>query len=257
MGLYFVSDIHLKSNNERNAFLFSELLRQLRHQSQSEKVELFLLGDIFDLWLSKHDVFVSRYEPIVEELSKTHRAGIPIYFFEGNHDVHVDVFFQKKLGIQVLDRAQTFQRFGIRIRCEHGDYINPDDVVYHRYLKIIRNDQIEKIGHVIPGLFWDVSGRIGSRFSRRRSSRKTFSLNHKMRDLVIQYSQRQYEKENFDILVTGHVHYRMNEEVDGKFRTINLGSWFEEPQVLKIEQDPKNQIQTSWLKYENGIFQAL
>lgn len=257
MGLYFVSDIHLKSNNERNAFLFTELLKQLRKQKQAEQVELFLLGDIFDLWLSKHDVFVSRYEPIVQELSLTQQSGIPIYFFEGNHDVHVDVFFQEKLGVQVFDKGHTFERYGVKIRCEHGDYINPDDIVYHRYLKIIRNDQIEKIGHIIPGFVWDFSGKIGSRISRRRSTRKTFALNHKMRDLVLQYSQRQYEKEKFDVLVTGHVHYRMNEEVDGQFRTINLGSWFEEPQVLKIEQDQKNHIQTSWLKYENGIFQAV
>jgi UDP-2,3-diacylglucosamine hydrolase len=257
MSLYFVSDIHIKSNNERNAFLFMQLLRQLREKQKTEQVELILLGDIFDLWLSKHDVFIARHEPLIQELSRAKQAGVQIHFFEGNHDVHIDVFFQNQLGLNVYDKFHVFNWYGLRVRCEHGDYINPDDVVYHRYLKIIRNDQIEKIGHIVPGFFWDISGRIASRISRQSPKKKIFAKNHKMRDLVLQYSQNIFKKEPFDILVTGHVHYRMNEVVDQKFRTINLGSWFEEPQVLNIHQDKQNNVATSWLRYENGIFQAL
>lgn len=257
MSLYYVSDLHLKSNNERNSFLFIEFLKQLQQEHKKARHELFLLGDIFDLWVSDHKVFISRYEAVICELERVKQCGVPIYFFEGNHDVHIDVFFKNKLGIEVFDQGHTFERNGVQIRCEHGDYINPEDVLYHQYLKVIRHPRVEKAGHLLPGLFWDVSGRLGSKLSRKRSSKLVFKKNYRLRDLILQYSEQVYEKEKFDILITGHVHFRMNEMVGQKYRTINLGSWFEDPQVLKIDLDNPKQIQTSWLSYADGIFQAL
>lgn len=259
MSLYYVSDIHLKSNNERNAFLFVEFLKQLQRSATPEKNELYLLGDIFDLWVSDHEVFVDRFDPIIQEMQRVRQSGTPIYFFEGNHDVHIDVFFQKELGMQVFDQGHTFQRHGIKIRCEHGDYINPEDVIYHQYLKVIRHPHVERMGHWVPGFVWDISGRWGSQFSRKKSRQRVFRNPHHLRELILQYTRTLVESEEFDVLVTGHVHYRMEETVSSHgrtVRTINLGSWFEEPQVLQMDIDGSSQIKTSWLSYADGIFKT-
>lgn len=237
---YFVSDIHLKSVQERNAIIFLSFLRQLKHQSKKRPVELFLLGDIFDLWISDHHVFVNRFEAILFEMKDLVAHGVPIYYFEGNHDVHLDVYFEKEIRAEVFVKAHFFERDGHTLRIEHGDYINPDDKVYHKYLQIIRNPWIEQIGHTIPGGIWDSLGQAASRWSRKkgmnrrkRTARKGFS------PMLIDYTKKVYEHRDFDVLITGHIHERIDETltVNGKrVRTINLGSWYDEPQVLLLKK---------------------
>jgi UDP-2,3-diacylglucosamine hydrolase len=107
---FFVSDIHLKSLQERNAILFLRFLRELKERSRHRPSELFLLGDIFDLWLSNHEVFVERFDSLLFEMKDLVARGVPIYYFEGNHDVHLDVYFEKEIRAEVFVKAQYFKR---------------------------------------------------------------------------------------------------------------------------------------------------
>lgn len=246
---YFVSDLHLKSVNEKNAQLFLRFIKKLRNESKDHQVELFLLGDIFDLWLSDHQVFVDRYAPIINALRDLRARGIQIHYFEGNHDVHVDVFFQKELGIEVYTEATFFERSGLRLRIEHGDYINPEDRIYHKYLSIIRNPWVEEVGHRVPGFVWNALGQAASQLSRRKAwSKKSPPPKDRLRALLLDYTKRVFAEKPFDVLITGHIHLREDAavEVNGqKARTINLGSWFDQPMALLIEDE-----KISWIEIE-------
>jgi UDP-2,3-diacylglucosamine pyrophosphatase LpxH len=57
--------------------------------------------------------------------------------------------------------------------------------------------------------------------------------------MIRSYAQRKFAEENFDILVTGHMHIKdeFPFEIEGrKSVSINLGSWFEQPQALLLEE---------------------
>ena len=56
---YFVSDIHITSPDCPQARRFAAFLRSL--SGKSNVTHLFLLGDIFDLWVADHQWFVDRY----------------------------------------------------------------------------------------------------------------------------------------------------------------------------------------------------
>jgi UDP-2,3-diacylglucosamine hydrolase len=92
---YFVSDLHLKSKEERSAQIFVRFLKRL--QDEQQLTHLFLLGDIFDFWVSDHSYFIEKFHPIVEEIDRITRRGIEVHYFEGNHDLHLERYWYRKL----------------------------------------------------------------------------------------------------------------------------------------------------------------
>jgi len=114
---YFFSDLHLKSINERNGQI---LLRFLHSLEKKSPVRLFLLGDIFDLWVSGHDIFRKKYRDLLDVLESLKKSGSEIYFFEGNHDLHIHPYWRDVLGAKVYTEAKIFDIDGLKIRCEHA-----------------------------------------------------------------------------------------------------------------------------------------
>ena len=103
MQAWFISDIHIKNINERSSIKLLRFLHFLR--DNSEATHLFLLGDIFDLWVGDSDIFQTKFQAIVDALADLKQKGMQVVYFEGNHDVHVKRFWEK---------------MGIPVHVEHG-----------------------------------------------------------------------------------------------------------------------------------------
>jgi UDP-2,3-diacylglucosamine hydrolase len=234
---WFLSDIHLKDINERNGNTLLRFLFSLNENPKQHR--LFLLGDIFDFWLSDGRAFISHYRQLVDEIRKFKSGGGEVYYFEGNHDFHIDVFWTKKLDIPVIEEMQYFDIDGYRVRLEHGDFINPDDVAYLKYRARIRHPWLEPVGHILPGVFWKWFGEKKSRQSRKKTARYATENTEGLRHMIRSYAEKVYAEEPFDIIVTGHMHIYDDYEFEAagkKVRSINLGTWLEKPRVLLIEQ---------------------
>ena len=68
MTSWFISDLHLRDTFERNG---QTLLRFLFYLNQNPKEHsLYLLGDIFDFWLSNGRAFENEYKELVEQIEK-------------------------------------------------------------------------------------------------------------------------------------------------------------------------------------------
>lgn len=233
---WFLSDIHLRDINERNGNLLLRFLFFLNRDPQRHR--LFLLGDIFDFWLSGGQAFAGHYRQLVDEIARFKKAGGEVYYFEGNHDFHVDVFWTRRLGIPVIEEMRYFDLGGLRVRLEHGDFINPDDHAYLRYRAKVRNPWIEPIGHIVPGAFWKWFGERKSQQSRKRTARYAVDNADHIRGLIRRYAEKVHAEERFDLIVTGHMHVfdDYSFEADGRaVRSINLGSWLERPRALRLE----------------------
>ncbi|WP_413612574.1 UDP-2,3-diacylglucosamine diphosphatase [Bdellovibrio sp. HCB-110] len=230
MEAWFLSDIHLKTAEERNGKILLRFLRSLREKNPQD-VHLFLLGDIFDLWVGGHTYFARKFQPLMDALRDLKQAGARITYIEGNHDVHVEGFFQKKLGIEVFVEAQYYLIEGLRVRLEHGDLINRNDEKYLKYRSIIRNPFIKPLGNILPGQFWDHIGNKASKKSRARSGHYRVSNEGPLIEMIRSHATKAYHEKPFDMIISGHMHVFDDHivEVDGhKVRSINLGSWFEE-----------------------------
>ncbi|MGZ3770611.1 MAG: UDP-2,3-diacylglucosamine diphosphatase [Bdellovibrio sp.] len=238
MEAWFISDIHLKTAEERNGQILLRFLRSLREKNPSE-VHLFMLGDIFDLWVGGHNYFGNKFKELTSALRDLKESGVRITFIEGNHDVHVEGYFQKKLGIEVFVEAQYYNIDGKVIRCEHGDLINLDDQKYLKYRGIIRNPWIKPLGNILPGKFWDYLGNKASKKSRERSGHFRASNEDQLVTMIRKHIRKAYDEKPFDFIISGHMHVFDDfvENIQGHdVRSVNLGSWFEETvQVFQIK----------------------
>ncbi len=235
MKSWFVSDIHLTGLKERNG---QTLLRFLFYLNQNPKEHrLFLLGDIFDFWLSNGAAFVKEYKELVDQIGILKKNGGEVTYFEGNHDFHVDVFWTKRFGIPVIEDRAYIKIDQLEIRLEHGDFINPDDKKYLEYRAKIRNPWIEPIGHLVPGFFWKWFGEKQSQKSRKKTGHYGINNAEEIRNLIRSHAKRAYEEKKFDLIITGHMHVLddFNFDVHGKkVRSVNLGTWLEKPRALMI-----------------------
>lgn len=232
---WFLSDLHLTDSQERNSQILLRFLLELNQNPKNNR--LFLLGDIFDVWVSDGGAFVKRFQPIVDAIVKLKKNGGEVYYFEGNHDFHVDVFWTKQHGIPVIEDGMDFDLEGLKIRVEHGDFIS-DDQNYLKYRALVRTKPLEFLGHFLPGKFWQWLGTKQSGHSRKRTSAYTNSNSEKIRGQIRRYAQRQHPQKKFDLLVTGHMHvFDDFTFASGGYpvRSINLGTWLDKPRVLKIE----------------------
>ena len=80
----FVSDIHIASPDCPRGRLFLQFLRSL--SGKSDVTHLYLLGDIFDLWVADHTFFIERYAEIIDEIRRLVSQGVEVAYFERNHD---------------------------------------------------------------------------------------------------------------------------------------------------------------------------
>ena len=238
MTSWFISDIHLKDINERNG---NTLLRFLYYLNEDAKQHrLFLLGDIFDFWLSDGKAFQNKYKPLIDQLAKFKKAGGEVHYFEGNHDFHVDVFWTKRLQIPVYESECFFRIDQMQVRLEHGDFINPDDTAYLKYRATIRHKYLEPIGHIVPGWFWKWFGERQSLKSRKRTGFYAAKNSERVKQLIRTHAEKMYDQKPFDLIVTGHMHifddYEFTRE-GRKIRSINLGTWLDVPRALKLEKN--------------------
>jgi len=234
---WFLSDIHIKTMQERNSEILLRFLHSLRSKNPTE-IHLFLLGDIFDLWIGGHSIFVQKFQPLVDAIRDLKNAGAKITYIEGNHDLHIQSFWKKKLGVEVFVEAQFYEINGLRIRVEHGDLINLDDKAYLRYRSVVRHPLIKQLGNLIPGRVWDEIGKYASKKSRARSQVYRVANEEKLVQMIRHHAHRVFDEMPYDLIVSGHMHvyddYQFQVGIRN-VRSINLGSWYgEEVKVLKL-----------------------
>jgi len=239
---YFISDIHLKSLDDNSSRLLLLFLKNIWPQAPGD---IYLLGDIFDIWVSNHSVFIEKYRPLIEELKKIKEHGFKIVYFEGNHDLHLKKFWKQELGFEVYYDVGYFSIAGRVFRLEHGDLINQDDLEYLKLRKFLRSPLMIQLGHTLPGKFWNWVGETWSRTSRKASFQYQESKRTEVINMIRAHAEKVAKEKAFDYIISGHMHIVDDTliTIEGKqIRSINLGTWLDGAKILKFEADQFNWI---------------
>jgi UDP-2,3-diacylglucosamine hydrolase len=234
---YFVSDLHLSAADDERSVIFVNWLKGLiaasGADSPSQPTHLFLVGDIFDLWIGGHEYFIHKFAPVVEALKRLSELGVEVHFFEGNHDLHLRGFWQVKLGVRVHAEATSFQLAGKTVRVEHGDMMNPDDRGYRLLRKFLRTRAMTAFALHAPSVVVAAIGDRASRLSRSyQTSEHRARPEEQIRAMVREHARRVFAESSFDLIVSGHVHVVDDFEFksrDRRVRSVNLGSWTRKP----------------------------
>lgn len=228
----FVSDIHISSEDDPKYRLFLKFLDQcLKVKTE----HLFLVGDIFDLWIADRPYFLKRYSQAILKIKALIESGTTVHYFEGNHDLDLRQFWQKQIGAKVYEKAHYFELFGYRVRVEHGDQMDLEDRGYLFLRWLLRTRLLRWLGRHLPNGLVKQLGERASRASRGYTSSIKSVSDNESRIKIRQHAERSLAKDQaFDILVTGHVHVREDSKLESGQRVINLGTWLKEPLVLML-----------------------
>lgn len=237
---WFLSDIHLKSNEDPKSQILIKFLESLGRQRPA--THLFLLGDIFDLWLGPSDYFAQRYEGVTQAITQAQSRGIKVTYLEGNHDIHVQAYWRSK-GIVCFNTDQIIHLGSQKIYLTHGDFINPAEPGYHRYIRWARGKGGLGLIHLFSAQTWWRIGQYISRTSRKRSGRRYQDFSKMAKHNFEQFVLGCQKIKSFDILVAGHIHHRLELEISAPavsgqkiIRAYNLGSWEAEPAALSLQE---------------------
>lgn len=134
MTVLFISDLHLSGERPDKVTLFERFLsRAARHCSA-----LFILGDLFELWLGDDDD-TPPHPSIIAALARFSDSGVPLYVMRGNHDFLIGERFAGETGARLLGDYHCETWHGIKTLVTHGDLLCTDDVLYQAFRAKVRD----------------------------------------------------------------------------------------------------------------------
>jgi UDP-2,3-diacylglucosamine hydrolase len=213
MKISAISDVHIKRPHDEADAL---LLRFLTHPDVQDSNYILLLGDIFDLMVGSHREYLKNYDHLFSKLTELQKTGKKIYFFEGNHDVHLEKLFKMIWSEdEVVITQKPIIEFidGKTYYFSHGDEHEVDNHSYHRYINFIRSKPLKFVAnHIMPYAVLNFLGERASKLSRKRGSGKfnKESVRNKFRDGVARKT-----KGEFDFVLGGHSHVQDTYNIPG------------------------------------------
>lgn len=132
----FISDLHLRKDRPETTQRFIRFL-----ENRAKDVEaLYMLGDLFDLWIGDDDRAPPNGE-IIAQLRKLTGSGTQVYFQQGNRDFLIKDRFSDETGVVLLDDYTVINLYGTDTLLMHGDLLCTDDVAYQRFRQKTRNPE--------------------------------------------------------------------------------------------------------------------
>jgi len=230
---YFISDVHLTLNGDkdeeekrRHLFRFFDMIRQ-------SGGTLFIVGDFFDFWFEYQHVIPKRYFDVISRLYQLKEAGMDIHFILGNHDYWTNDFLNGPLGIHVHQSGAEVNIDGQRILLTHGDGLLEKDTGYRLMRKVLRSRACVFLYRWLHPDLGITLAQSASRLSRKNN--QPDDQEQAMFDELSQYARDRWA-EGCDVVVMGHYHLnRLHTNSDGK-SFLCLGDWISHYTYGKLSQ---------------------
>lgn len=215
----FVSDLHLSPDRPATVDRFVRFLRERARAATA----LYLLGDIFDVWIGDDD-----HDPPNAEVASALRdltaAGVACHLMHGNRDFLIGRAFSRATGCRLLRDPTRVLLDDEPTLLMHGDLLCTDDIAYQRFRRRIRNPLVKRL-FLLRSL---ASRRAVATAYRRKSGAATSAKPHEIMDVNADTVRRYLHRYGAVRLVHGHTHrpgdHRI--EVDGRTATrLVLAEW--------------------------------
>jgi UDP-2,3-diacylglucosamine hydrolase len=133
----FLSDLHLTAEGPA---ILDRLLRFLDGPAREAK-DLYILGDLFDVWIGDDD----QRPPIPQvaaALLALRRQGVGLFLLHGNRDFLLGDGFCRRSGGTLLADPSLIQLAGQPTLLMHGDLLCSDDLQYQQARRHLRNPAV-------------------------------------------------------------------------------------------------------------------
>jgi UDP-2,3-diacylglucosamine hydrolase len=230
MAVLFVSDLHLDASRPAATNAFRLFLNKEACQVDA----LYILGDLFEYWISDDDQN-PHYREIIDALAALTTAGTKCYIMHGNRDFMLGRRFTQESGTTLLHDPTLIYAGGQSVLISHGDMLCTDDLGYQRFRRVVRSVWFQRIYTALPFFF-------KRRLAIKARSKSGASMGDKQPEILDVNQQAVADIMKLykvDTLLHGHTHRPAIHqfETDGKTMTrIVLGDWYESGSVLRWDQ---------------------
>ncbi|QGU32770.1 UDP-2,3-diacylglucosamine diphosphatase [Thermochromatium tepidum] len=231
----FISDLHLGFRGCQARFLL-DFLRSTHCK------QLYLVGDIVDLWAMKGGLYwPDAHNQVVRTVLEKVRTGTEVIYIPGNHDAlfreHLDVRFGD---VRVCDEVVHTTADGRRFLVLHGDKF--DRVVQHSlwlarlgshaYDRLLAlNGFISRVRALFGLKYWSLAGY----------------LKHRVKDAVSYIGNYEHavateaKQRGLDGMICGHIHHAEMRQIAG-VTYCNCGDWVESCTALVEHHDGRLEV---------------
>lgn len=208
---YFISDAHIRTDENYRSKLLIKFLRDIR----SKMTNLYILGDLFEFWFEYNLVFPKNYFKTLAALYNLIQDGKKIHYILGNHEVMIGNFL-RNFGFTVHGEDAIIDIEGKRVFLAHGNKFDKRlwNTLWDKILTSKLNHALYSIIHPDIGVF--LAQGI-SYLSRKQHS------NPELVNLLEHYAQSKLEE--VDIVILAHSHIPVLKEFRNNKYYINTGDW--------------------------------
>ena len=223
--IYFASDFHLGIDAKHTSVERERQIVRWLDIIKTDAAEIYLVGDVFDFWFEYKTVIPKGYIRLQGKLAELRDAGIPIYFFIGNHDMWMFKYFEEELGIPIYRKPIVRELFGKTFFIGHGDGLGPGDHGYKFIKKVFANPVCQWLFARLHPNFGIGLANYWSRKSRESNKIET-EFYGEAKERLVAYANRKLDVQYADYYIFGHRHLPIDYMLkNAKSRYINLGEW--------------------------------
>lgn len=191
----------------------------------SEAEALYILGDLFDVWVGE-DLTSPFHNELVDAFNMLSAKRIPIYFMPGNRDFLVSSAYLKKSKIIALADRVVIDLHEIPTLLMHGDLLCTQDIAYQRYRKVAQHPFTRAFFLKLPRRMRQAIAKSLRQNSKRYQKNQPFNILDVTPETVI------HEMENAKVIsmIHGHVHRPAIHDLEINRQPANrvvLGDWNE------------------------------
>jgi len=225
------SDVHLGSVPPETEDAFCRWLAWAATAGR----EIVLNGDVFDFWFEFRTGVPKGHERVLGTLKEVVSSGVPVTMMGGNHDWWGGDYLTGEIGVEFLHDPVVRSYSGFRTLLAHGDGVGAGDLGY-RLLKLVLR------GRLTIGAFRLLSPELGAWIARRVSQTEHRTggptpderrRGERLRDWA---RQQLLDDPGLDLIVLGHTHVPVLDEVAPGRWYVNAGDWVSHRSYLRLEE---------------------
>ena len=231
MSRLFVSDLHLDASAPAAIEQFVAFLHT--HAARAEA--LYILGDLFEVWVGDDDNEASK-KTVCGALRKLTASGVACFVLHGNRDFLLGRDFCASTGCVLLPDPVVAEFDGERVLLTHGDALCIDDHSYQELRSIVRTAPWQRRFLALPLADRELLANQARAGSRQHTSRTIPTI----MDVNAEAVAAAYRVTGVRRIIHGHTHRPGVHDtlVEGaRAQRIVLGAWYEQGSYLEYENE--------------------
>lgn len=225
-SVLFISDLHLNPHDTAGLELFYQFVQGPAKQATA----LYVLGDLFDVWVG-YDINPDFHQAIQRAFLALDAQGVSLYFMSGNRDFLISRAFLRKCHVKKLPDPCLISLQGQPVLLTHGDRLCTQDIVYQRYRKVVQHPLTRILFRSLPkSLRQKIAIKLRSK-SQKYQKTKEITILDVTSDAVLQLMSQQKVRQ----LIHGHVHRpNIHDLTIGSYpaKRLVLGDWHQKGSVI-------------------------